>query len=167
MTHSLTIQQAQLSDANAILSILNEACDWLTAKGIDQWAPGRFSRERSLAAIDRGEVCVAKIGAEIVGTLRLTWADEALWIDGPALAGYVHVLAVTRARAGTGVGVAMLRWTEEQVAAAGRKYLRLDCMAANVALREYYLRTGFRFVGEAGHGDFHAALFEREAGSRR
>lgn len=97
MTQSLIIQLAQPPDADAILSILNEACDWLTAKGIDQWTPRRFSHERTVAAIERGEVYVAKIGTETVGTLRLTWEDETLWSEWPETAGYVHLLAVGRA----------------------------------------------------------------------
>ncbi|BDI33943.1 hypothetical protein CCAX7_59940 [Capsulimonas corticalis] len=65
---------------------------------------------------------------------------------------------------GNGIGVAMLRWAEHEVGQARRQYLRLDCLAANGALRDYYLRAGFTYVGEASSGDFHAALFEREIG---
>ena len=65
--------------------------------------------------------------------------------------------------AGHQIGLGLLRWAESQVAEAGRKFLRLDCMAANPALRSYYLKAGFTFVGEVQKNGWSAALFEREA----
>ena len=137
----------------------------MAAKGINQWDPAQFSRERGLVAIERGGVYMARLGAEIVGTLRLQWADEALWAVRTDDAGYVHGLAVKRTYAGHQIGVGLLRWAEGQVVAARRQFLRLDCMAANPALRGYYLKCGFKFVGEAEKNGRKAALFEREATS--
>lgn len=156
------MEQARAADVDAVLAILAGAGEWLTAKGIDQWGPGRFSRERGVEAIGRGEVYIASLEEEIVGTLRLQWSDESVWGVRPDDAGYVHALAVGRAYAGNKVGEGLLRWAEEQVAAAGRHFLRLDCMAANSALRDYYLRAGFTCVGEACKYGWAAALFERE-----
>ena len=159
----VTVSLAQASDADERLALLMEAGAWVAAKGINQWDPAQFSRERGLVAIERGEVYIARLGAEVAGTLRLQWADEALWGVRPNDAGYIHGLAVKRAYAEHQIGLGLLRWAESHVAEAGRKFLRLDCMAANPALRGYYLKSGFTFVGEIEKHGRSAALFEREA----
>lgn len=159
----ITVTQAQVADVDKILAILTGVGAWLAAKGIDQWGPNRFSREGSAAAIERGEVYIARLGGKIVGTLRLQWSDALLWGSFSDGAGYIHALAVERAFTGHQIGLGLLRWAERKVAATGRKFLRLDCMAANLALRNYYLKSGFRFVAEIEKNDWSAALFEREA----
>ncbi len=158
----ISITQAQADDIDQILAILTGAGEWLTARGIDQWGPGQFSRNRGAAAIERREVYVARLGNEIIGTLRLQWQDEDLWDTWPNAAGYVHALAVKRSFAGNKIGCGLLQWAECQVIKADRKFLRLDCMAANPALRSYYQKIGFKFVGEAQKHGWNAALFERE-----
>ncbi len=162
----IAVTQAQAPDVDAMVAMLNDAGAGLAAKGIDQWEPGRFSREGSAAAIKRGEVYVASLGGkggEIVGTLRLQWTDDLFWGTQADDAGYVHALCVKYAYAGHQIGLGLLRWAENQAAKAGRKFLRLDCMAANPALRNYYLKAGFTFVDEWQKNGWSAALFEREA----
>jgi protein-tyrosine phosphatase len=95
-----------------------------------------------------------------VATLALKWNDPTFWGDRPADAGYVHALAVRRAHAGSGLGARLLAWAEEQVAAAGREYLRLDCRAENDELRRYYERQGFAPRGEVSVDEFTSALYE-------
>ena len=159
----IAVERAQLFDVDDIVAILTGAVEWLTAKGINQWQPGRFSREGSAAAVERGEVFVARLGKEAVGTLRLLWSDDSLWDARPGKAGYVHALGVKRAYADHQIGIGLLRWAEGQVVAAEKEFLRLDCTAANLALRSYYLNAGFMFVGEVQKHGWVAALFEREA----
>ena len=157
----VTVAQAQALDVDERLALLREAGEWVAAKGINQWDPAQFSRERGLVAIERGEVYMARLGIEVVGTLRLQWSDESLWGIRADDAGYVHGLAVKRAYAGHRIGLGLLRWAEGQVAATSRRFLRLDCMAENPALRDYYLKCGYRLVGEAELCGWNAALFER------
>ena len=159
----IAVTQAQVIDVDKVLAVLTGAGEWLTSHGIDQWGPGRFTQEGSAAAIKCGEVYIARLGGKIVGTFRLQWSDEALWGIRPDDAGHVHALAVERAFAGHHIGLGLLRWAEHQTATTGRKVLRLDCMAANPALRNYYLKSGFVFVGELQKQGWSAALFEREA----
>ncbi len=116
-------------------------------------------------AIERGEVYAAKLNDKTIATLRLQWTDD-LWGTRPDDAGYVHTLAVERACAGNSIGLALLDWAAEQVRVAGRKFLRLDCMAENPALRDYYTRAGFTLQGEASKHGWKAALFERPVNLR-
>jgi hypothetical protein len=56
--------------------------------------------------------------------------------------------AQDRAWAGRGIGQMLLDWASAQVAASGRKWLRLDCMRGNTKLHAYYQRLGFTHLGD-------------------
>ena len=47
-----------------------------------------------------------------------------------------------------GLGASILAWASQQVADAGRTWLRLDCPTSNRGLREYYKHLGFHLVRE-------------------
>jgi GNAT superfamily N-acetyltransferase len=147
-----------------VLSILEEAAQWLVYRGIDQWQPGSFSRRRIADRIERGEMYLAELRGRAVGTLALQWSDEETWGDVPADAGYVHGLAIRREFAGKGLGRELLRWAEERVAASDKKYLRLDCVAENRALNEYYRRAGFSYRGGALVWGLEVSLYEKKVG---
>ena len=162
----LEVVQAEPSDLDAVLDILQEAVQWLASQGVDQWQwPDQFPRQRNAQAIERGEMYVAKLADEPVATFSLQWADPNIWSDAADDAGYVHRLAVRRSFAGQGIGLYLLRWAERAVAETGKAYLRLDCMAENERLCAYYERAGFTYRGEAS-GEvcgqpWRAALYEK------
>jgi ribosomal protein S18 acetylase RimI-like enzyme len=156
----LEVRRAGPDDVDEIVGILSEAARWLLARGISQW-PDPFPRDRVAALVERGDFQLARLDGETVATLALQWSDPTFWGERPADAGYVHALAVRRAHAGGGLGARLLAWAEEQVAAAGREYLRLDCRAENGDLRRYYERQGFEPRGEVAVDEFISALYER------
>ncbi len=161
----IVIEQAQPSDLDTVLDILEEAASWLTSRGIDQWQPGLFRRIRRQSIADqvsRGEVYLARRDGQPVGTLTLQWADQMFWGNVSDDAGYIHRLAIRRAYAGMELGHHLLQWGEGKVASAGRDYLRLDCMAENQALRQYYEQAGFTSRGEIQGQGWKASLFEKK-----
>jgi ribosomal protein S18 acetylase RimI-like enzyme len=148
----LQISPATQDDLATILDILEQAAAWLHSKGIVQWQIGEF-RGRQLgsitAGIEQGEFHLARLGYSVVGTMRLQWSDPRCWPDvADDDAGYLHSLAIGRDWAGRGLGRRMLEWAEAEVAATGRAYLRLDCVAHNHALVRYYQNAGFIARGE-------------------
>ena len=157
----ITMRLATRADADALMAIFQAAARWLLGRGIQQWTPEDFHRERLITAIDRGEVYAAVRDGAIVGTLTLTWADPHVWGEQPDDAGYVHGLAIRRDAAGQGLGAVMLAWAGRAVAAAGRPHLRLDCMAANAGLRAYYEHVGFTYVRDLPDGSWSASLYEK------
>ena len=102
---------------------------------------------RIAVLIEGGEMYLAVLDGQPVGTFALQWSDRETWGDVPDDAGYVHGLAIRRDFAGTGLGREMLRRAEQMVSLAERTYLRLDCVADNEALNEYYRRAGFVYRG--------------------
>ncbi len=156
------LARATAADAATLVALYDEAGTWLMARGLRQWQPGWYTTAMALDSLRTGhEVYLVRRAGEPVGKLTLQWDDTEMWGERPPDAGYVHGLCVSRAVAGLGLGAALLNWAGERVAARGRRWLRLDCMAANPALRAYYERQGFVYRGETEDG--WAALYERPA----
>ena len=109
----------------------------------------------------RGESWIARWRGERAGKITLEWQDTKTWGQTPWDAVYVHGLSTHRDYAGTGVGLALLRWAERAAEAAGREYVRLDCNADNPELRAYYERAGFTSRGEVALGHRVAARYEK------
>jgi ribosomal protein S18 acetylase RimI-like enzyme len=164
VSERLEVRRAGPEDVGEIVDILSEAARWLSARGIAQW-PDPFPRDRVAALTESGDFHLARVDGETVGTLALLWSDPTFWGERPEDAGYVHALAVRRTWAGRGLGRRLLVCAEEQVADAGRDYLRLDCRAENAALRRYYERHGFEPRGEVEVDEFTSALYERRCGA--
>ncbi len=163
----LEISLAGPADRDAIISILEEASEWLLSRGIRQWLPGSFPPELIEGRIARGELYLGRVDGEPAGTFTLLWSDPEIWGERPPDAGYVHSLAVSRAHAGCGLGQKLLRHAEKIVGGRGRRYLRLDCWNGSEKLREYYTGARFRHVGDRsfeGDPGWAASLFEKRVG---
>jgi len=148
---TVRIVSARSDDLGRYIDLLEEVADWLAARGIKQWRPGNFRLSAGYYAqsIELGEVQLAFIGDELVGTLRFLLHEPIVWpeiVEADAV--YVYNLAVRRAWASKRLGSQMLEWAEDRARSLGRKYVRLDCMSDNHFLREYYVQAGFEERGE-------------------
>jgi GNAT superfamily N-acetyltransferase len=139
----VVVRRAAPHESAAVLSVLDEAAADLAARGVEQWPPA-FRREWIEPALDAGCVWLAEVAEAPVATLTLQWVDP-LWSDDDD-AGYLHRFAVRRHAAG--LGARLLEWVAGAVREVGREWLRLDCVAANSALRAYYEQAGFRHVDD-------------------
>lgn len=162
-----TATRATAADAETAVGLVQRAARGLLARGIDQWV--YYANDAGAALVrrrvDQHEVYLFHDPTGVpVATLCLQWADADYWgdrgLDGRA--GYVHQLAVDPAAAGRGVGAFALAWAAARIRAAGRRYFRLDCLAENRALCDYYLRHGFAAAGTVQVGDRPAQRFERD-----
>jgi ribosomal protein S18 acetylase RimI-like enzyme len=160
----LEVREAWTADLDAVLSILEDAARWMVRQRIEGWTPNSFSRGRIAEIVGRGEMYLAVLAGQAVGTFALQWADEETWGRVPDDAGYVHGLAVRRDFAGRGLGRELLRWTENRVSLSGKKYLRLDCTAENDALNAYYRRARFDYRGRAMVRGLEVSLYEKQVG---
>ncbi len=146
-------------DAEVLVAVLEEASAWLRSRGILQW-PERFTVDWFGPALDRGETSLIFVDGTVAATITLSWTDRA-WPEDAGDAGYVHRFAVLRWAAG--IGAELLAWADDQVRAAGRAYLRLDCVADNPALREYYERASFEHRGDVPMYGTTISRYERRA----
>lgn len=95
------------------------------------------------------------------GTITLQWADLVFWGEQQPNAGYVHKLAVRPAYAGQKIGVEMLKWSEFAARRTGKKFLRLNCLAEDRKIRDYYEREGFLHKGDVAGPRAKASLYEK------
>ena len=143
------VRRASTSDQDTILAILDEAARWLQSRGVSQW-PAPFPSEVVVNDVACGRAWLATIGADPVGAVTLQDSDPRFWGDAAGSAVYVHRLAVRRSCAGLGRHI--LTWIESYARGLGRVCVRLDCVAANTALRGYYERAGYTCVGNVTIG---------------
>jgi ribosomal protein S18 acetylase RimI-like enzyme len=148
----LPIRRAGLADFEEVCSIVAEATRWLQSRGIRQWDSYLCDegQEWLRRRIETAETyLVLDLQGKSIATFAMQWEDPRIWgargTDG--LAGYVHGLAVRRSAAGKNLGLDILNLATEMTAAKRRELLRLDCMATNEPLCEYYRRAGFVGVG--------------------
>lgn len=159
---ALEIVPAKSDDIDTVLEILDQATSWLLKKGITTvWVPGGFSRENFLDQISKGEVYLGMVAECPVGTFILQWSDPFFWGEQPPVAGYVHKLAVRPEYSGQGIGLAMLGWAENRARLAGKTLLRLNCMADDRKIRDYYERAGFAHRGDVVKPKATASLYEK------
>jgi GNAT superfamily N-acetyltransferase len=157
------IIQARVGDLDRVLEILEEASRWLSSKGLEtQWRSSPAFRQTIKDNIERGEVYVVKDVKKTVGTITLQWSDRKFWGELSQDAGYIHKLAITRSHAGQGLGLRMLQWSEAKVRTEGKRFLRLDCLAGNKIIREYYERAGFVHIRDTEAPGWKASLYEKK-----
>jgi protein-tyrosine phosphatase len=153
---------AKLEDIDTVLGILDEAATWIIEQKIPSvWKPGEFSRETFLDQISRGEVHIGLVDEKPAGTMTLQWADLVFWGEQLPDSGYVHKLAVRPAYAGQKIGLEMLKWAEVAAREVGKRFLRLNCLAADRKIRDYYERVGFLYKGDVVRPKAVAALYEK------
>ncbi|MFD7491050.1 GNAT family N-acetyltransferase [Streptomyces sp. NPDC059832] len=143
-------RQADERDLSALVRLRDDAARWQIAQGIDQWKPGELDIEHFRTRLHDGEVWIAALGPHgpIAGAWELWWDDPAAWGPQSPNAGYVHRLMTDRRVAPSGTGRQMLAQAEARIAAAGRQICRLDCLADNYRLREYYETADYNVVRE-------------------
>ncbi len=166
MSNGLEIVRAGDGNLDGVLAVLEEAAEWLVAKGIEgPWRPGFFSRQAFADQIARGEVYVSRLGEETVGTITLQWSDELFWPGASSDAGYVHKFAVRPAYLGRGFGLQMLEWASRTAELARKTCLRLNCLATNRKLRDYYEKAGFIHVDDVEVAGWKFSLYQKNLDS--
>lgn len=155
----MEISRAQPDELDDVLDVLDEAAAWLQELGIKQW-PARFSGrdgwrgERLRSYVLAGETWLVRAAGEVAATFTLSGPDPDYahgWPGGPDNALYVYRMAVRRKHAGAGLGDRILDWCATTAAAAGQRWLRLDCHRENHTLQRYYTDRGFARVGTVVH----------------
>ena len=91
----------------------------------------------------------------------MQWSDPTFWGERPLDAGYLHKFAIKPEHYGEGIGKSMLRWAAERARRAGMKYLRLNCVAEDRGIRDYYEKAGFAHRGDVNGPVCLASLYEK------
>ncbi len=151
MTDNLHLVRARPSELSQYIDLLEAIAEWLVARGIRQYDPGTFRASRSYFAesIERAEVHWVCINDARVGSVRLLDEDSLVWPDvRKDEAIYAYNLVVDRNWGNRGMGRRILETVERETRARLRAFLRLDCVAGNQFLRQYYAAAGFQARSE-------------------
>ncbi|WP_020615509.1 GNAT family N-acetyltransferase [Paenibacillus daejeonensis] len=159
----LVIRPALLEEAPVVLNLWQGSARWLNEKGIYQWRPEFFHIEQTLKFINNGSaVYLAELNQSIVGTYIITWSDPLIWKElDNSKSGYIHRFAVNRDYQGLGIGKVLLQTAEEQIKQNGKTTIRLDCMAENARLNQYYRDLGFTYIRRIDGEGWSANLYEK------
>jgi len=128
--------------------------DWLQSK--------RLEIQES---IELGSYYAIDIDNQIAAIVEIKSSPEEIWGNDNKLALYIHKLAIRRQYADKSLGRDILKLIQARATLQGVKYLRLDCVANNDKLRQYYESYGFTFTTEVNTGEITLALYEYEVES--
>ncbi|MFJ5777093.1 GNAT family N-acetyltransferase [Streptomyces sp. NPDC093094] len=151
-THSLRIRPGVLSDAPAVLALLDAAIVWMNGRGnTEQWGTTPYSRkpggtERVERYLTENAPHIAELDGRPVGALVLDSGPSPQMPIPPAgePERYVRLLVSDRRHAGRGVGAALLAHAVVETRRAGVRLLRVDCWAGGGGeLVAFYERCGF------------------------
>ena len=159
----LMIERAQADDVEAVVRLFVDAAVWMKSRGIYQWTTSPKPRfwEHVRQKIGEGEVFVVRgEHGRLLGHIRFDYEAGRIWPDDPADTAYVRGLVIANKMRGQGLGAEMLDWAQGYARQKGYWRLRLDCLAENDRLCQYYADYGFAFLGEGYSGSYTAALFE-------
>jgi GNAT superfamily N-acetyltransferase len=176
------IRVADLNDIDTILSLIEEAKQWLPTIGTSQWSTdwkngeGLSRSERVERSLKDGSTWLAYVlfqGEEIpVATVTIGCHVESMvWSDVPAESrpcAYLGRLVTARDFAGLDIGTAIIDWACQYAATEfGAEYVRIDVWTDNFRLHDYYLARGFRSRGLCPDERYPSrARFDRHTGLR-
>jgi len=160
----LKFQPATARDAARLAVLHTAVAAHLTGQhGSGPWS-GKTSEKGILYAMRNSKVFVAREGAEIVATLRLTakkpWAIDTSYFTVSQKPLYLLAMAVTPARQQQGIG----RWCLEEARRAAKEWLadviRLDAYDADAGGGPFYGRCGYTEVGRTTYRNAPLVYYE-------
>lgn len=143
------IRLATSQDVRNIATLLEHKALALQAAGSTQWAAYLEQDIEALVQsdLDAGRLFVFEENDQLLGSVALLpsmeW-DRSLWADTEGL--YIHRIVVSDLAKGRRVGKQLLDYVIELTDFEGET-LRLDCVASNAFLNDYYTSVGFTYQG--------------------
>lgn len=160
----MILKQSELSDFENIFDILYENAKWLEERGIVQWPLAWLESKRTeiKSSVAQGDFYKIEIDNKIAAVVELKTIPEDIWASDESKAIYIHKLAIRRIHNSQGLGHKVLNLIKQDALRKNLSYLRLDCVAHNLALREYYEAKGFNLVEEVSTPEVVLALYQLE-----
>lgn len=162
-----TVEKATDADSSAVFKILQGAAAWLKEKGILQWEHlyNEVEVNEIIEDIQAGITYkVLNNTGEIVAVFNFSemqneW-DIAMWGKRVDHAFYIHRLAVHKDHHNKQIGRKTLEWIDENIQ-LNHGFVRLDCIADNPVLNDFYQQAGYRFAGHVGVGEDKFSIYEK------
>ncbi|WP_409271676.1 GNAT family N-acetyltransferase [Neobacillus sp. SCS-31] len=158
------IKIATKDDSGKVIKMLKQIALWMKDNEINQW---RFlldggDDEEIEQAISNHETYIVLKDNDIVATFTLLskqseW-DKDIWgEDNSSKTLYLHRLAIIPTYMKKGLGKSILAWIQNNI--SDKEYLKLDCVAENLRLNNFYKDNGFELVDLTdGHSKYQKSL---------
>lgn len=163
MNHFL-VSKAEERHYEDLMELFLETASWLQSKGLSQWRHflEGYGRDDVMQGIENDTTYIITKDDVLAGTVTISTSpdhwDKHIWKQSTLSDSvFVHRLAVKRTFSGHGLGGGVLRWMERELTfPSDKRYLRLDCVANNNKLNEFYVQNGYAYVGssEDGHSKY-------------
>jgi GNAT superfamily N-acetyltransferase len=150
-----SIVRATPKDIDEVFNILSTATKWLAKQGMDHWKTG-YTFEKVQKRLKEKEVYLVYYRKKAVATVSLsttpasyyTNLTKRFWEDRNAEALYVTGLATLPEYMGRGLAKKLMKFCEDAARERGIKFIRLDAVSYYKELLEFYLKMGYKRVGE-------------------
>lgn len=162
---TLTFRRCDEGDRDHLHALRSHVERWLAVRGFEQQGDEHWSARAHLAIdrlLDGGRFVALCRDDWPVVVAALTRPDMDFWTEDDDLGSAWYIARLMTADHGSGYGTQLIETLAVAAAAAGRRYLRLDCMRENTALHRYYRTIGFDQVRIVEHPERESgALFQR------
>lgn len=157
MLENFQIRLAVLEDFGSVLELLKAIAKWMKNNGINQWQfllSGGDDKEIRKAIV-HNETFILLRDKEVIGTFTLSasqseWDQHIFGKEKRSDSLYLHRLAIAPAYMGNGLGKEILEWIQMNIRTE-KVSLKLNCVAGNSKLNQFYKDHGFEYIGETDH----------------
>lgn len=158
----MILSRTTQTEYEEIFDILCENARWLESKGIFQWPLDwlQSNQEEIRSSVNSGLYFKVEIDNHIAGIVEITERPDEIWAGDESQALYIHKLAIRRKYSNQCLGREILELIAKLANNQEKEYLRLDCVAHNTKLRQYYESFGFKFIKEINAGVVNLALYQ-------
>lgn len=159
-TEELIIKIATRDDSCRVIELLKYVAQWMKDNNIDQWSflLNGGEDEEIEQAIRNSETYIVLKNQELVATFTLLckqseWDKEIWGVENSSNSLYLHRLAITPAYMNLGIGKSILTWIVDNK--KDKATLKLDCVAQNTKLNNFYKNNDFKLIGtKNGHSKY-------------
>ncbi|WP_423410097.1 GNAT family N-acetyltransferase [Heyndrickxia sp. MSNUG] len=154
MEGDFQIRLAAKEDTNDVIAFLKKIAQWMENNKINQWQyllSGGDDEEIKEAILHKETFILLKednvIGTFTVSSRQSEWDHHVFGFDFNSESLYLHRLAISPENMGKGLGKEIIDWIHKNVKTE-KKYIKLDCVAHNRKLNQFYKDNGFEYIGE-------------------
>jgi GNAT superfamily N-acetyltransferase len=163
--NSNMIRPALVNDVDDIYSILSLcANDMLLNYDLDHWIPV-YPKENILDDITNKKVFVVENDAKLIACFTLSFINPSLWSNFDSVKSiYLSKLAVVPNISGKGIGKYCMKFIESFATRNNVNRIRFDVYDKSDKTISFYLKLGYKIVGNAKTNRFGVVLMEKLIG---
>lgn len=155
----IEIRLATIEETHKVMKILNEVTKDLLDKNINQWEYP-WNEEVVKEDIVKSKVFFAIYEEIEIATFSIrTLNEENNSFYRELKGGYLYRIAILPRVQGIGIGSSILESIEKDER-FNKEDLYLDCWDGNKKLKEFYLKSGFIYIGDYPEDDYKISIYK-------